>query len=202
MSFRLYYPSLTFIIVDNSVDNSCRSLIEEWTDKDPLLWVIKNKENEGHGDGMHQAIGQANSPYLFIMDSDVVIKKPMLIENMMKYMTKDIYGVGWLLNLDRGGRNVPQNFNGEIIKYLYPAFMLLNRGLYYKYHKFTRFGLPPLKAMLEMHDEGVAHKILVDFPIRSYVTHKSGATRGKFGDCEDIVKGFRGKKGDMNNPFI
>lgn len=201
-SFKKFYPELSFIIVDNSADGSCSDLTKDWLKDDPHLTVLENKENEGHGDGMHQGIGWANSPYLFVFDSDVTFVKPNLIEDMMKYISPEIYGVGWLLNLDRGGRNVPANFQGEIIKYLYPAFMLLNRGQYYKFHKFTRFGLPPLKAMQEIHDIGWTDEILVDFPIRKYLTHKSGATRGRYGDCEDIVKGFKGRKGDMNNPNI
>ena len=198
-SFRRFYPHMTFIIVDNSVDDSCTPQFREWMKTDHHSIIVHNTENEGHGDGMHQAIGLANSPYLFIMDSDVVIKKQGLIEDMMERMTNEIYGIGWILNLDRGGRNVPSNFRGEIVKYLYPAFMLLNRGLYYKFHKFTRFGLPPLRAMQEIHDQGLSHKLLIDFPIRDYLIHKSGATRGRYGDCEDIVSGFKGKKGDMNS---
>jgi glycosyltransferase involved in cell wall biosynthesis len=199
-SFRQYYPKLPFIIIDNSTDNSCYHLTEDLLDVDPFLSVIKNEKNEGHGDGMHQAIGLAETPYLFVMDSDVVIRRPSLLEEMMVYMTPSIYGVGWLLNLDRSGRNVPVHFMGEIIKYLYPAFMLLNKSLYYEFPKFTRFGLPPLKAMQKIHDEGLTNKILVDFPVRVYLTHKSGATRARYGDCEDIVEGFIGRKGDTNNP--
>ena len=201
-SFRKYYLQLQFIIIDNSTDGSCDCLTEDWLDMDPFLSVIKNENNEGHGDGMHQGIGLAETPYVFVMDSDVVIRRDKLLEDMMTYMTQSIYGVGWLLDLDRGGRNVPVHFLGDIIKYLYPAFMLLNKGLYYKFPKFTRFGLPPLRAMQEIHDNGLTNQILVDFPARSYLTHKSGATRAKYGDCEDIVKGFKGIKGDMNNPYI
>ena len=201
-SFRESYPELPFIIIDNSTDDSCLPFTSLWVEDDHHLTIIKNEKNEGHGDGMHQAIGLSDTPYMFVMDSDVVIRRPRLLEDMMTYMTHSIYGVGWILNLDRGGRNVPAHFPGEIIRYLYPAFMLLNRGLYYKFPKFTRFGLPPLRAMQEIHDAGLTNQILVDFPVQSYLTHKSGATRGKYGDCEDIVEGFKGTKGDMNNPNI
>ena len=187
-SFRKFYPELSFIIIDNSADGSCSDLTRCWMEDDPHLTVIENEENEGHGDGMHQAIGYANSINLFIFDSDVTFVKPNLLEDMMEYMNSDIYGVGWLLNLDRGGRNVPSGFKGETIKYLYPAFMLLNRNQYYKFYKFTRFGLPPLTAMLEIHDKGLTDRLLIDFPVKDYITHKSGATRGLYGDCEDIVK--------------
>jgi len=201
-SFREFYPELPFIIIDNSVDDSCLSLTDKWVEEGHNITVVNNEKNEGHGDGMHQAIALSNTPYLFIMDSDVVIRRPRLLEDMMTYMISSIYGVGWLLNLDRGGRNVPDLFTGDIIRYLYPAFMLLNRSLYYEFPKFTRFGLPPLRAMQEIHDAGLSNKILVDFPVRVYVTHKSGATRSQYGDCEDIVDGFKGIKGDMNNPNI
>lgn len=197
-SFRKFYSELSFTIIDNSVDGSCSHLTKEWLNDDLHLTVFENDENQGHGDGMHQGIGLANSLYLFIFDSDVTIDKPSLLEDMMEYMDSEIYGVGWLLDLDRGGRNVPSDYDCEIIKYLYPAFMLLNRNQYYNFHKFTRFGLPPLRAMQEIHDRGL-DKLLIDFPMRKYITHRSGATRGRYGDCEDIVSGFTGRKGDMNS---
>jgi glycosyltransferase involved in cell wall biosynthesis len=197
-SFREFYPGMSFIIIDNSADGSCTHLTKVWLEEDAHLTVFENDENQGHGDGMHQGIALANSVYLFIFDSDVTFVKPNLLEDMMEYMNSEVYGVGWLLDLDRGGRNVPKDYDCEIIRYLYPAFMLLNKVQYYNFHKFTRFGLPPLRAMQEIHDQGL-DKLLIDFPVSKYITHKSGATRGRYGDCEDIVSGFTGRKGDMNS---
>ena len=69
--------------------------------------------------------------------------------------------------------------------------------MYYKFPKFTRFGLVNWKANYEMHKQGLSKKLLKNFPVTEYVYHVSGGTRAEYGDCEDIVDGFKGKKGDM-----
>ena len=50
--------------------------------------------------------------------------------------------------------------------------------------------------MREIHDKGLANKILKSFPVKDYLGHTSGATRARYGDCEDIVEGFKSSKGD------
>jgi glycosyltransferase involved in cell wall biosynthesis len=200
-SFRKFYPDLHLIIVDNSGGDECTKFLEKLVMRDRHLTLLKNKENEGHGDGMHQGIACCSTDYIFVFDSDVVFTKEGLLEDMLKKIDWNVYGVGWILNLDTGGRNIPMDFDGEIVRYLYPAFMLLNRSQYYKYHKFTRFGLPPFKAMKEIHRKRLSYQILIDFPVKAYLKHVSGATRAKYGDCEDIVKGFKGRKGIMDDSY-
>jgi hypothetical protein len=99
------------------------------------------------------------------------------------------------MELSRAGHMIRQPYNGEVIHYLHPFCMLLSKSMYFEHPRFTVYGLPPLVAMLDLHDKSMMAS-LRHFPCRNYVVHASGGTRVRYGDVEDIVPGFSGRKGE------
>jgi hypothetical protein len=197
-TLRSFYPTVKYILIDNSGGDSCTELMRSWLPNDPNLKLIELPENIGHGYGMHRAIEESKTDFLFIFDSDIVFRRGEFLEPMLELMEWDTYGVGWLLDLDMGGRNIPRNFDGEILVYLFDGFWFVNKNRYYKFHKLHKYGLPLFKAMHEIHEQKLDKRILKSFPLKDhYLWHHFGGTRGVFGDVEDIVPGFKGKKGDM-----
>ena len=197
-TFRTFYPNVKYILIDNSGGDECTKLIRSWLPNDLNLTLMELPENIGHGYGMHMAIERSTTDFLFIFDSDIVFKKYGFLEGMLELMDEDTYGAGWLLEIDMGGRNIPKNYQGEILIYLFDGFWFVNKHQYYNFHRLHKYGLPLFKAMIEIHEQKLDKKILKDFPLNNnYLFHYFGGTRGAFGDCEDIVPGFKGKKGDM-----
>lgn len=202
ITFRKFYPTIKYIIVDNSGGDKTTELIRSWLLNDPNLKLIENPDNIGHGYGMQLGIDESETDLLFIFDSDIIFKSGGFIEVAMELFEEDTYGVGWILKTDMGGRSIRQNYDGEVLHYLFDAFWFTNKIQYNKYHKLHKYGLPLFKAMVEIHEAGLSEKILKPFfnrNLNQYLTHLSGGTRARYGDVEDIVKGFRGNKGDMHS---
>lgn len=193
-SFRKFYPDIPLLIGDNSEGDECSEYVDWINLNDPNVEVMFFDKNVGHGEGMHRGLESINSDLVFVFDSDVEFRDGGLLELMERNMPGK-YGAGELITLSRVGHNVRDDFQGETIKYLHPYCMMLNREEYFKYKRFTRYGLPPLQAMLEIHDLGHERK-LVNIPCKKFVFHASGGTRARYGDVEDIVPGFSGRKGE------
>jgi len=187
-SLRIFYPTIEFLVVDNSEGDECTKYLDSLMKKDCNLNVIKPKVNIGHGDGMHLGLENIKTKFAFIFDSDVIFRNGEFIERMLYLMEENTYGVGWLIELDQIGRDVDITYKGDTVTYLYPAFCLINKNQYFSFHKFTKYGLPPLEAMKELKAQRLDKKMLKSFPIREYLKHLSGATRGRYGSCEMIVK--------------
>jgi len=202
-SFRMFYPRMKLYIVNNSgLEDPCTDFIYGLIDRDFNTILINSDKNVGHGDGMCLGLKHIKEDYAFIFDSDVVFKVGGFLEQMIMMMEDDTYAIGEVLMLDEGGRNVPLNYGGIIVPTIFEAYALFSIDNYYKYHKFTKFGIPPFMAAKEIQKRGLSNKIIKSFPMRKHLVHLSGGTRAQFGDCEDIVDGFKGKKGDMDNPYI
>ena len=56
-------------------------------------------------------------------------------------------------------------------------------------------------SQTKIHDAGLSEKILKSLfngNTNFYLNHASGGTRMKYGDVENLLKDFKGKKGDMS----
>ena len=194
-SFRIFYPDIPLVIVNNSgQDDPCTVYIDYLDSIDNELTIINNKKNEGHGTSFNQGMDIIKTDYVYYFDSDVIMFKGDVLEEMLNLINENIYGIGKMIYTDMGGRNIPNNYEGEKLKFFYCVAGLINRNMYYKFHRWTRFGLIAYKAMVEIHNKGLSEKILKEFPILSYVRHLSGGTRSRFGDCEDLLDDFKNKK--------
>jgi GT2 family glycosyltransferase len=69
------YPSYEIIVVDNaSTDNS----LSEIRKKYPRARIIENKRNLGFAEGNNVAIKASDSPYVLLLNDDVVVEKTIL----------------------------------------------------------------------------------------------------------------------------
>jgi glycosyltransferase involved in cell wall biosynthesis len=191
-SFQRFYPNIPLLIMNNSdPDHECTDVAKEYEHKYQNISLFNYEENQGHGHAVNDGICMINTDYIYYFDSDVNMKVEGLLEAMMAVVDKTTYAVGKIIYTDICGRNIRNEFEGERVKYLFPAACLINRSVYHEYHPWTRYGLPPFKAYLEIHKKD--DEILKEFPIFSYATHLSGGTRARYGDCEDIVKPLKGE---------
>ena len=199
-SFRKFYPSVPLLIMNNSdPEDRCTRYLKRLERTDSKVEVCHYNENVGHGQAAREGIEMIKTKYVYYFDSDTIMYQGGVLEKMLKIMDDETYGISRIIYIDRNGKNIRNDFKGERIKYLYFVVGLLNRNMYFRFHHWTRFGLPIFKAMIEINDAGIADKALKNFPVWEYVRHIGGGTRSRFGDCEDIVKGFRGVKADMNS---
>ena len=196
-SFREFYPTIKWLIIDNSGGGDCTNYLANLSD--PYLTIIGNPKNYGHGSEVHRGIGIIDTKLVLMMDSDTRTVRSGGIESMLKLMNPKIYGIGEIIKTDLHGRNIPKDFEGESMDFLLLSVGLVNKEQYYKYHKITKFGLINFKANEDIHQKGKSREILINFPILQYINHYPGGTRARYGDCEDIVEGFKGSKGNMHS---
>jgi len=188
-SFQQFYPDVSLLIMNNSdPDHECTDVVKEYEHRYKNIRVFNYKENQGHGTAVDDGIGMIDTDHIYYFDSDINMKVRGILEGMIAVMTDEAYGVGPVIHTDLGGRNITADCDWEKLRFLYLVVGLINRKIYHKYHPWTRYGQPILKALLEIHDTGRAEQLLKHFPVFDYVVHLSGGTRARFGDCEDIVK--------------
>jgi len=159
-SIRRFYPIMDIIIVDGSeTDKTHLSL------RDKCTFSMGLKFNSGHGPGMNMGIRACETEYVLLVDSDVTIDKPGVIEAMLE-MPPYAYGCGQVVNVNEHGSNVEH----ESIRYLHPHFALINRRAWEIHPPFINHGAPLLKTMK-------ARPHIRNFPVADYITHKGRGTR-------------------------
>jgi hypothetical protein len=199
-SFKKFYPNVHLNIFNNSEpSHPCTDAILDIQERVPNISSIHYGKNMGHGFAFHDAMETIESDYIYYFDSDTVMLRGGALEGLYALMGHDTYGAGKIICTAMNGKGIPKDFTGEKLRYLYLVAGMLNKDMYFKFHKWTKFGLIAYKAMVDINKNGNPDSMLKEFPIFHYVKHLSGGTRSRFGDCEDIVDGFRGRKGDMTS---
>ena len=188
---------MTFIMNNSDPNHECTDVAKEMEHRYSNVTVVHYGVNHGHGWAVNDGMGIKETDYVYYFDSYINMNKGGALEGMMKLMNDDTYGIGKIIYTSMVGQNVRRNFKGEKLRFLYGVVGLLNRNTYFKFHHWTKFGLPAWKAMVDIHKNGKPNRALKNFPIMNYVKHLSGGTRSRFGGCEDIVEGFKGRKGVM-----
>jgi len=204
-SVRKFHPNMPIIIIDGSDPGDlCATYVKTLvSDK---AKVISFGYNIGHGKGMDLGINRAKTKYALIFDSDIeMLKSP--VQAMFEMMEEDTYGIGI---------NEKTGFDGHIygvhrhhaqegwMFYLHPYFQLINIANYKKFHPYVHHGAPCYLAMLDIHKQGLADKILKEFPglghssaanPREYIRHELHGTRGlrKRKGLPEIEKGWEYK---------
>lgn len=198
--FKKFYPDIPVLIMNNSDPNhECTDVAKEMEQRYSNVTVVHYGKNHGHGWAVNDGMKRIKTDYVYYFDSDIKMNKGGALEGMMELMDDDTYGIGKIMYTSMTGKNIRPNFEGERLRFLYAVVGLINKNMYFKFHHWTKFGLPAWKAMVDIHKNGNPDTALKNFPIMSYVKHFSGGTRSRFGDCEDIVEGFKGKKSDMTS---
>ena len=163
-SLRRHYPYMKAILVDGSPKLSkCWKYVGT---RSPKINTVRSIGfNIGHGNGMKLGIELCQTEYFLLMDSDVTIDKPGVLESMHEGMADGVYGTGSIQLVNDKGMNDEAGF-----PYLHPHFALVNKSEYLKYPEIINHGAPMLSAML-------ANPNIVPFPVSDYITHHERGTR-------------------------
>ncbi len=158
-SIRKFYPCMDIVIVDGSEDDSV-----SFSMRDKHTFTIPLRSNCGHGPGLNIGIRSTETDYVLLVDSDVTIDKPGVIEAMLK-LPLTAYGCGQVVEVNETGNNVHDG-----IRYLHPHFALIRRKAWDLYPPFINHGAP-LLATMKM------QPYIMNFPVGEFVTHKGRGTR-------------------------
>jgi len=177
-SFRLFYPTVKMILIDNgSDDNSCEYISSTYA-RDPYTTILLNESNLFHGPAMDQGIKTCSTRFVFTLDSDCEIKKSGFLElTVESFSDPNIYAVGKLVRMDPFGYEIdrPSKF---CFPYIHPRHMLLDRHKYLQLKPFIHHGSPCIQNMRHAIRKGY---ILRDFPIGDYIYHKGRGTCSQYG---------------------
>lgn len=179
-SIRKFHLFMKLIIIDGSASTmDCYKYLDSI--KDPNLKVVHLLKNIGHGRGMDHGIKKADTPFVLMMDSDIVMTKSP-VQQMLDMMEQDTYGVGWIYPTDITGHEFgdrPEYVKYGAMKYLHPYFCLLQVSNYKKYIPYIHHGAPAANAMLDLHRRGIADKVLKEFPGLGHTSGKGLVWEGK-----------------------
>lgn len=129
--------SFKIIVIDNSCNEENAKILKENLSDFDSVEVQINKENLGYIKAHNDVSGKIEGEYVFILNPDILLKKPDILEKMVTYMDK---------NLDVGMIGPKQiNDNGEVAMSVrgWPKFYLQVAR-----RTFLR-NLPVLKKMVE-----------------------------------------------------
>ena len=187
-SLRVFYKELPIIIVNGSPeDDPCSSYCDHLDNVDPNIKLINLGKNCSHGISLNIGMKSIRTPYVYIFDSDVEMKRPGMLESMLAMINPDMYGIGFINFVGRNGGGSRTIAAGHIkrdgdIVYLHPFACLISTETYRKFPKFNFYGAPFIETCLAINDAGLDDGLLKYFPVKDYVNHYSGGTRAKYGD--------------------
>lgn len=165
-SLRKFYPTIPCVLIDGSDEgDKCHEFVKTRNTKYNKIFSLK--KNIGHGPGMVLGIENCETEYFLLMDSDVVMKRPVLGIMLRLFETLDIYGVGNVIKVNQKGINDPNGYD-----YLHPHFALIKKSEYLKFDPIINHGAPMIKAMISGADHGVYSMDLTE-----YITHHERGTR-------------------------
>ena len=182
-SFRHFYPSVSLTIVDNGSTEETRAAIETLaSDASEATDVMTWEENLGHGPGMHRAIGDANEPLLFLLDSDTVVTEGGFMELMLGEVSRaqgsDVLGIGRVIRMNRRGFFVEDDSSEGSFPALDAAYMMIVRSHYESLPGFEHHGAPVAGTFREADARGLS---LLSFPIERYIDHLHRGTVQRHG---------------------
>lgn len=189
--------TVQIIVVDNnSVDGSINMLKENFTS----VVLIENKENVGFSKANNQAIKQANSPYVLLLNPDTVIEEDTF-DKCIDFMNSntDCGGLG-LRMLDGKGNFLPESKRGfpSPSVAFYKIF-----GLSYLFPKSQKFGRYHLGFLSEFEVNEVAVLSGAFMLLRAVTLEKVGLLDEQFFMYgEDIDISYRIKLGGYKNYYF
>ena len=159
-SFRRYYANPVTIIDGSSVEHAPAIDAVCATHADVIF--IHFDYNIHHGPGMAWAFQNLDlqGPVL-VLDSDVIVLNPGLLEAMAEQLQPGMYGVGYVNHVNEGGFDVTYEEGG--VRYLHPACMLCNIEVVRQWPMPTKHGAPNIEPMLAIHRAG-QHGLIKGIP--------------------------------------
>ncbi len=181
-SVRKFYPEIPYRIIDGSDDDVIH--FEDLEAKDNNFKVERLGYNIHHGPGMDYAIRNSKYDFLLILDSDVVIKKP-LIEAMLEKFQGYAVGRKRMVNI-WGHQNWEDGLIGKLFPkmykytYLQPACILINKNAYLQFKPFIKHGSPCIDAMIDIYRQHKTY-LLGNIEIEDFVTIDWQGTAKRWG---------------------
>lgn len=155
-SIRQYYANPVTIIDGSSAElaPSIEAVCANYLD----VKFIHFDYNIHHGPGMAWAYMNLTleGPVL-VLDSDVIVLNPGLLESMAGQLKPGMYGVGYVNHVNEGGFDV--DYDAGAVRYLHPACMLCNIEVVRQWPMPTKHGAPNIEPMLAIHRAGQHHLI-------------------------------------------
>ncbi len=196
-AFRYFYTDKPLLLIDNSNYDKSSDQLYQFAQEDKHTTCIFNTFNLHHGPSMDLGLHILKTPQVFIMDSDLLIVQPNLVEDMYNTTLnrKDWLMVGNLCYVNDKGFNLrgADQQHPDAIKYCNPKCMLVNRQEYFKWRPCTLHGAPMIHTMNDLKLTHCEH-LLIDFDWPKYAKHLGGVTQK--------THGLDGKGGMKIPPFI
>jgi hypothetical protein len=151
VSFRRHYANPVTIIDGSSAEHV--PAIAAACARHPEVKFIHFDYNIHHGPGMAWAYQnlELQGPVL-VLDSDVIVLKPGLLEALVAELKPGMYGVGYVNHVNEGGFDV--TYEQGAVRYLHPACMLCNIDVVRQWPMPTKHGAPNIEPMLAIHRAG------------------------------------------------
>ncbi len=155
-SFRQYYANPVTIIDGSSAEHA--PAIEVVCARYAGVKFIHFDYNIHHGPGMAWAFQnlELQGPVL-VLDSDVIVLNPGVVEAMVEQLKPGMYGVGYVNHVNEGGFDV--TYEEGAVRYLHPACMLCNIEVVRRWPMPIKHGAPNIEPMLAIHKAGQHHLI-------------------------------------------
>lgn len=160
----------------------------------PDVQFIHFDYNIHHGPGMAWALTELDlSGPVLVIDSDVEVLHAGFLEALAAELTPQMYGVGQLNYVNRGGFDLAtylEPMPDGALRYLHPALMLCNVEVVRQWPLPLKHGAPMIDAMAAIHDAGrpeLLHHVewvRADFAVPSagrYIRHDWQGTVGRTG---------------------
>lgn len=181
-----FYPDIPILImVGDSNDNSLQYLKYK-SISHPNIKIVIGKNTTAkftsHGVTMDVAIREhLTTRYVLLMDSDVIIERGGIIEDMLGVMRKssdtpeELYAIGSIMLVTREGHACgPPKSDSDILRYAHPSFSIYDASKYKILNApFVDHGAPCVYNMIE------AEKLNLSvgyYPVDKYVSHLSGGS--------------------------
>jgi GT2 family glycosyltransferase len=182
---------MRLVIVDNSGEKhggpECTKALKDYASNHENTDLYILEKNLGHGLGMHYGMKQIRTKYVYMFESDVIMRQPNLIEDMLKYMSDRIYAVGpYKFPVTySGGKQCDSGTSVKTMIRVWIYCCLMNVKQYFKFPPFCSDkginAAPTRNAFAAIHDTGRSRELLIDFDVDKYVQHLDGGTRCRIG---------------------
>lgn len=177
-----FYPDIPVVIMEGGSTDDSLFYLRYKSILHPNLKIVEGKDNTSkftsHGVTMHEAMKHhIKTKYVLLMDSDVIVERGELIEEMLSEFKRDelLYAIGSLMLVSRSGYacGSPKNEN-DVLRYAHPSFSIYDVKKYHEVGKpFTDHGAPCVYSMMEAEKKGLH---IVYYPVDKYVSHLSGGS--------------------------
>ncbi len=158
-------PSPKIIVIDNGSGDL------EVLESSGLVTMMRNRENLGHGPGMHQGFQRAETDWVFTLDSDAVLTQTWPLLTLGGEGDQLPYAIGGLSFVDETGHDVDEDYEGPAIPYIHPRAALWHRDSYFILPPFIDHGCPCLDNMRAVRDSGDGHRLIDFSDIRRFMHH-------------------------------